>query len=404
MRRLRKMLCVAALGTVGILAPTFRATAHEGHVSLPPAQRCGALTIACAATISPSVAPDGTLWIVGRVGDRLFVAHADGKAFSAPVAVDVGKVTLDWGPDARPQLAVAPDGTIALAYSTFREKFDGEIFLTRSTDGGRSFATPTPITDVQESQRFPVVAFDRSGTLHTAWVDKRGRIAARAAGTTYTGAALAVASGDSSHTGAADIVEKQTCECCRIAQALMPDGRPVILFRNIFPGHVRDHAVLVLDAQGRPGPLRRVSVDDWATEVCPHQGPSLAVAPDGSLHAVWFTLGTARHGLFYAHSRDEGASWSPPMPVGIAGQAMSRPYVLAIGHDAWLAWKAFDGKTTRIMAMASHDGGSTWGAARQVDATDGPSDHPILIDRAGQAVLSWQTDAGYRLDPLGGAS
>ena len=404
---------VLLLGAAGLAAVgQGRAAMDGGHAAMgmhkPPPSGCTDLILACAATVTPAVAPDGTLWLAARVGDRLFVARtADGGRTLSPVAIDTNGATLDWGPDARPQLAFAPDGTVALAYATFRDdRFNGEVFLTRSTDGGAHFAAPTPITDVQESQRFPQIAFDRDGHLLALWLDKRGRIAARAQGQAYPGAGLAVAQAPDAHAslGQAQLVQENTCECCRIALAFTPEGRAVALFRNIFPGGVRDHAVVTFDGLDHPGPLHRVSIDDWRTDACPHHGPSLAIATDGSYHAAWYSQGAKRQGLFYARSTDAGASWSEPMPLGPKGQALSRPHVLAVRGAVWLAWKAFDGEATRVMVMASHDAGAHWGAARAAATANGNSDHPILVDRGGQAFLSWQTDGGYRFEPLGDGS
>src|SRR5207249_9208192 len=67
-------------------------------------------------------------------------------------------------------------------------------------------------------------------------------------------------------------------------------------------GSIRDHGVVTFNDATTPGPLRRVSVDDWKLEACPHHGPSLAIAPDGSYHVAWFTDGKARKGLFYARA------------------------------------------------------------------------------------------------------
>src|SRR5882672_6437914 len=89
-----------------------------------------------------------------------------------------------------------------------------------------------------------------------------------------------------------------------------PSQSPVVLFRNVFGGGVRDHAIMTFSDPITPGPAYRVSVDDWAIEVCPHHGPSLALAPDGSYHAAWFTNGSVRKGLFYARSTDQGRTFS----------------------------------------------------------------------------------------------
>jgi hypothetical protein len=376
-----------------MLAVPSRAEMDMSHMSgmHGTPQTCDDLTLACATTATPFVAPDGRLWIIARVGNALFVTHSDdrGRTFSASLPIQTGTVTLDWGPDARPKIVVDPKGEIVVAYTIFRDKaFNGEVFTTRSTDGGASFTPPQAITDVQESQRFVDMAFDSDGGLFAAWLDKRDRVVARAKGQPFPGAGLAFAwSHDKgTHFDKAQVAFDDTCECCRLAVAFKGPGQPVVLFRNIFPGSVR-------------GPLRRVSVDDWEVNACPHHGPSLAIASDGTYHVAWFTQGRARRGLFYARSIDDGGHFSEPMPLGPQGQTLSRPFVLAHGRTVWLVWKAFDGARTNVMLMASHDAGATWEPARAFTQTTGASDHPILITLADRAYLSWQTGDGYRLLP-----
>ena len=408
-RQLSALLALAA----GCFPLAAHAEMDMSHGSMPGMHAspptCGELTLACAATATPFVAPDGTLWIAARVGNRLFVTHSNDQArtFSPSVPLDTGTVTLDWGPDARPKIVVAPDGTVVVAYAIFRDKaYNGEVFTTRSTDGGMTFAPVKPITDVQESQRFVDMAFDADGSLFAAWLDKRDRVPAKAKGETYPGAGLAFAWSDD--RGATfpktRIVVDNTCECCRLAVAFKGPGQPVVLFRNIFAGGVRDHAVVTFAGRDAPGPVQRVSVDDWQVEACPHHGPSLAIAADGSYHATWFTLGKVRQGLFYARSSNGGAHFSEPLALGPAGQALSRPFVLAIGTSIRLAWKAFDGEKTNVMLMTSHDDGKTWGTAGIIASTAKSSDHPILIKVGERPFLSWQTQDGYHLLPLGSAS
>ena len=180
-----------------------------------------------------------------------------------------------------------------------------QVLTTYSTDGGKNFAPSRPITRDQESQRFEAIAFDPEGALFAAWLDKRNRAPARAKGENYVGAALAFGwskDGGETYTEAR-IAQDNTCECCRLGVAFDGPGRPVVLFRNVFARTVRDHAITTFSGPLTPGSIYRVSVDDWAIDVCPHAGPSLALAPDGTYHATWFTNGSARKGLFYARNR-----------------------------------------------------------------------------------------------------
>jgi hypothetical protein len=144
-----------------------------------------------------------------------------------------------------------------------------------------------------------------------------------------------------------------------------------------------------------------VSVDDWKIEACPHHGPSLAIAPDGSYHVAWFTDGAARKGLFYARADSADAPFEAPRTLASPDRQPARPYVLADGAAVHLVWKEFDGIKALVRWQVSHDSGRTWSATRTVADTDDASDHPLLVAHAGRAYLSWLTKAqGYRLIPL----
>ncbi len=124
----------------------------------------------------------------------------------------------------------------------------------------------------------------------------------------------------------------------------------------------------------------------------------MSLGSEAALHVVWFTSGAARKGLFYARSSDRGATFSEPRPIGDAARVPSRPSVLAQGRRVVLVWKEFDGKMATLVAQTSVDGGANWFPPRQVAATAGDSDSPILIARHDQALVSWMSEAdGYRL-------
>jgi hypothetical protein len=370
------------------------------------AKNCAEPTLACATSATPAFGPDGSLWLAWAAGGRISVArsHDLGHSFSDPVAVNSQAVQLDTGPDERPKIVVDADGRIHIAYATFKDAaYNGEVFVSRSTDGGASFAPPQPITPDTASQRFEAIAFDPAGRLFAAWLDKRNAVAVRTEGKSYVGAALAFAwSDDAGMTfSAARIARDNTCECCRLGVAFAGTGRPVVVFRNVFGDHVRDHAITTFMDHETPGPTYRVSDDNWQIDACPHQGPSLAISADGTYHVVWFTGGTVRKGAFYARSFDGGRTFSAPMPLAGKDRSPSRPYVLTVGNDVWLAWKEFDGRQTNVETMVSHDNGATWSEPLFVASTNDRSDHPLLVSDGHRPFLSWLArQEGYRLLPL----
>ena len=388
----------AALG----LAATGASAQHTHKPAAPASAACATTDFKCATTVTPVVAPDGTLWVAWAAGGAVSVARSIdlGKTFSSGVAVHAGTLPLDNGPDARPKIVIDAAGAIIVTYATRDDKYNGAAFVTRSTDGGKTFAPPSPITSGSPSQRFETAGLAPDGRLFAVWIDKRNAAKARSEGVKYAGAALAFSTAGKGSTEfpPATIARDNTCECCRIALAFTPDGRPAVVFRNIFDGGVRDHALITFSDLATPGPVMRVSDDAWATDACPHHGPSIAITPDGSYHVTWFTSGKTRKGVFYARSLDGGKSFTEPLALGTAGRQISRPYVLATREKLLLVWKEFDGERTEVRAMTSGDGGKSFGAASTVAATSNESDHPMLVAAGGKVYLSWQTKSeGYRL-------
>ena len=95
---------------------------------------------------------------------------------------------------------------------------------------------------------------------------------------------------------------KGVCPCCPTAAAFAPDGTLYVAFRNINDGY-RDIAVSRL----RPGQTAfegpfNVVEKVWKFEGCPHDGPSLAVMGD-RLHVVWMDAHTGPQRVYHAHAK-----------------------------------------------------------------------------------------------------
>jgi hypothetical protein len=109
----------------------------------------------------------------GTACDQALFARSDdnGDTFSAPVVVN--DAPAGQNPS---QPAVDRDGTI---YETFQRRFsDGpvQLYLAKSTDGGKTFATSPIDTAVNIGIQYDpakIVADPHSGTLYTVWADTR---------------------------------------------------------------------------------------------------------------------------------------------------------------------------------------------------------------------------------------
>ena len=191
--RMRATVNLLSVAT-SLLLPSGAALAQMGHQD--PSPTCAEPALRCASTVTPTFAPDGSLWITWAAAGHVSVARSTdlGASFSPAVSVNREPLRLDSGPDERPKIAVDGAGRVAVAFAIFKDSaFNGQVFYTHSTDGGATFAPPRPITPDPESQRFEAIGFDPAGTLFAAWLDKRKRAGARAKGEAYTGASLAFA-------------------------------------------------------------------------------------------------------------------------------------------------------------------------------------------------------------------
>lgn len=394
---------------LGGLAQAADQPDHAGHGAAPAARPSSQeMEKKWQATLAkPSLAvtaafdDKGRLWRASVQHGYVLVSHSDdnGRSFGLPAKVNEEPESILGDGENRPKIIVR-NGVVYVSYTQGLEKpMTGNIRFSRSLDDGKSFSTPVTVNDNREviSHRFEAMGVNSRGEVYLAWLDKRDLSAAQQKGQRYAGVAVYYARSDdggaSFHPNlkAAD----HSCECCRVTMAMDADGVPVIAWRHIYGKNTRDHALLRLDGKSQPV---RASNDGWEMDACPHHGPSLSIAEDGTYHFAWFTNAPQRHGLFYAHSTDRGNSFSSPMSFGNEDAQAGHPYVLSLGKTVSIVWKEFDGKSSVIRFIASSDSGKSWSSPREMASTMGASDHPLLVGNAGRVYLSWNTDKeGYRL-------
>ena len=371
-----------------------------------PSNACQSFGLECANAATPFFAPDGKLLLAWTANGVVSIAQsADlGKTLSTPIKISEHGKSLDAGSDARPQIVSDKQGNIFMAYAFFKDtNWNAQINTSRSTDGGNSFTSPETLVKDGSSQRFPSVLIKPDSSIFISWIDKRLVAAAKQGGEKRLGGSIAYSfSKDGGKTFETErFANENSCECCRIGGSLDPQGNPVVAYRAIFPGGIRDQATQVITAKGAE-PIRRVADDDWKTDACPHHGPSIAVSSSGKFHVAWYTQGSKRAGVFYANSINQGITYSKPSRIGAEGANVARPYLLAQGQQVWLVWKEFDGRKSSVYLKDSKDDGNTWSAPKLLSSTAGYSDHPLLLSRGNEVFLSWLTrDDGYQLMSIG---
>ncbi|NMG42779.1 exo-alpha-sialidase [Aromatoleum toluvorans] len=352
---------------------------------------------------SAAFAPDGTLYAVTKDGQHVLLHRSpdEGRSWEAPVTVNADPEQIAAEGENRPKLAFDADGAALVSWTRpLAKRFTGEIRFARAADRRHFTAPLTAHRDRQEiTHRFESLAVTGAGKVVLAWIDKRDLELAQTANREYRGAAIYAAISDD---GGRSFRPEQkladhSCECCRIAITGDTDGLPLLMWRHVFEPNERDHALVKLGADGRPGAVTRATFDRWRIDACPHHGPSLAVAPDGTRHAVWFNEKDGEGRVFYGRLKDGRVEGQR----ALGGEQAAHADIASAGPRVGIVWKEFDGERTRLQAELSGDGGASF-SAHTLAATGGASDQPRVIRRGERLFAFWRTEnegmQGYWLE------
>lgn len=382
--------------------------AHQPHTNAACKDHLQAAAQACAQTVNGFFDHNGRLWLVWAQHDHVYVQHSDdrGRHYSTPVKVNKIPEAVAARGENRPKILVDSEGRVFVSWTIkLAKRFSGHIRFSRSVNAGRDFSAPITVNDhlAITSHRFETMNVNSQGEIFIAWLDKRDLLAAKQAGKKYTGAAVYYSySDDHGRSFHANIkLADGSCQCCRIAMSMDNDELPVILWRHIFAENIRDHALLKLQGRDQPGELRRASFEQWQMDACPHHGPSISVAENGSYHLAWFSNAKDAAGLFYAYSSDQGKTFSKALNFGLATEQAAHPQVLALKNRVYLLWKIFDGRHSQLMLMQSRDNGVSWSVKRRLQSTDGATGYPQLLNNADNVYAAWHRPGhAFQLIPI----
>jgi hypothetical protein len=296
--------------------------------------------------------------------------------------------------EAPPQLAADRDGGISILYAVGKE-VPGERFpksalrFIRSTDQGGSWSDPRTVNDGTEfgSHNFHALTAAPDGSLLATWLDARqGKSGVWMSRST-----------DGGRTWEANrpIYSDPTCPCCRTAVAVAGDGSIYVAWRAILPGDVRDVVVTRSTDGGKSwaAPVR-VRADDWVYPGCPHAGPSLEVDAKGAVHVAWWTGKEGEAGVYYARSTDDARSFAA-QPIATGARARPAHVQLAVSADnVYLAWDDGLGTIPRVLLRRSIDEGVSFGKASLLSDPEVAASFPVLAVHHDSVAVAWsQTTA-----------
>ena len=156
-------------------------------------------------------------------------------------------------------------------------------------------------------------------------------------------------------------VASDACPCCKTGLAAASDGRLYVSWRQVLPGDFRHIAVASSEDAGKTfqSPII-VSDDHWMLKGCPVSGAALSSGTDGALHVLWYAAGEAgAPGFYWSESKDGGRSFAPRR-LFAGAQARGTPILLQRNSDVMAVWEVNDkGSSSIILARMVSDTGTT---------------------------------------------
>lgn len=372
-------------------------------------QQNATLTAECSKTPGSVFDNSGTLWTIFNRGNHIYVTHSvdNGKSFVVPVRVNSEAEDIAAYGENRPQIAIGNNQEIYVSWiRKIKRRNADEVRFAYSVDHGKTFSRPVTINDdgIEASHRYNSMIVDNTGDVTITWLDKRDAVNADNNKEDYTGTAIYYArSSDHGKTFHANKkIADHSCECCRVTTQLDPEGHVVVLWRHIFDGDIRDHAIAKLGTNHSTttAHITRVTFDEWNIDACPHHGPHMDIDASDNIHLVWFNGKEGQAGLHYArYERDDGKlhdhyhfDTSP---------TASRPQIKLFKNKIYIIWKRMLGNKMVVQMMTSDNNGISWSSEETLLKTDAGSDHPQLIADKDVLLASWWTkDQGMRIKAL----
>ena len=289
----------------------FLTSAQEVHQSQVFAQADGSLLL---------------VWVqAGPYDLDLFVARqsADRK-FTHPLRINHAGLNRYTGDEARPSVALGPDGAVAVAWTAD----NNDVMLAVGARYGATFDAPLKLNqDSGEAARtMPAVAFSPDGAVHAVWLDPREAPKGREEPSDLYYAH--VVDGIVKESNLTARQEPTVCGCCRPFISVDAAGRFEIAFRNSTASGYRDISRISRQGGGAFSEPQPTSPPIWELNGCPMAGP--IVSHGGTL---WKDASTGDWRLLW--STDASASPAAP-PAARDGLVLTHSPRLVSGREDWV--------------------------------------------------------------------
>ncbi|WP_149496448.1 sialidase family protein [Roseiconus lacunae] len=260
---------------------------------------------------------DGAIFLAYGEGNEIFVVRSeDGQNFASEVRVaQLPKLAL--GMRRGPRINISKNTVVVTAIS----HETGNLMAWNSTDAGDSWSQGVVVNSVPRSAREGLhgMASGPEGSVYLVWLDLRS-------GSTeiYLSKSSNAGASWSENVRVYRSPSGTVCECCHPSVSVGPDGRVVVMWRNLVDGD-RDMYLTSSDDGQSFDPPQKLGTGSWPLNACPMDGGDLSIDQDGQVTTVW-----RRQKTIYVSSADKPYE----KPIGQGEQ----PWIANASDGTWLLW------------------------------------------------------------------
>lgn|GEM_PF-6306826 len=426
----RRLAAIGAIGIAGLLSIGLLSCAGSqntpfffcgGNGTVPPGQTPIDISRSVCPSGSPSIArSNGVLsvaWLEQGGGQGIYVSRSidNGNTFSSPV-----NISGNIGTSESPINAADGSDVFVVWDELFGQSSSAEVFLSRSTDGGVTFANPVQISSAGQattavtathSARSPAVAVVGK-TVWVAWEDDVTNIANINAVIPVQSEILASVSTD----GGVTFTPLPTG--ISFSSHCLGGGTTAGMFSHFAFLSVSGNNVYAIWQENTPIGCKILPSSQLLSDVLFSQAalaaPTVFSSPvsagqvaarnadaafgvmavaGSTIHIVWSEGQGNSQGeqtqVFYTQSIDGGVHFSTPKPLSGSPQASGRPSLAASGTDVLVVWEASDPQLLGIDKVTSTDGGATFGSAVNVPASHSSAQLPKVLLNSSDFDMVW---------------
>lgn len=226
-------------------------------------------------------------------GDVRLSRSTDGGVSFGPSRSVLSSATTISGMQRGARIAVDSNGVLHLLSQVSKKGGSGfDVLYQRSTDGGSTYTPPISLTNStpKEHQDFPSIAIDGRNTIYVAWVDDRDVVAKTSSNTHLYTTRSTDGGATFSKPIRADMMPGGiggTCECCNTDIAATGDGYVVVAFRSNINNRRDIFLARSVDAGQTFATAIPVQSEPWMINACPMAGPTVTMDREGTAHVAW---------------------------------------------------------------------------------------------------------------------